>query len=127
MFGLGNELKRKTTNGNPPGKTMAFISGKVWKMQVRVARRLSLFERQLTTGQKKVCLFIFCACMGSISVGLLIQGIFMHHTDRLPDLLQKSTINMPQDIALPDSLNVEWLKELRRTKAEANRLKDTLK
>jgi hypothetical protein len=124
MFSFGKELKRKNANGNPQGKTVGFISGKILEMQVRIARRLSLFERQLTTGQKKACLFIFCACMGSISVGLLIQGIFMRN-NRLPTLLQKGSINMPQNTALPDSLNVEWLKELKR--AKANSLKDTLK
>lgn len=126
MFGLGNALKRKITNENPHGKTEGFISRKVLEMQVRVARRLSLFEQQLTTGQKKACLFIFCACMGGISVGLLIQGVFMR-SNRQPILLQKGTINIPQNTALPDSLNVELLKELQKAKAEANRLKDTLK
>jgi hypothetical protein len=125
MFGFGKEQKRKNTNGNPQEKTVGFISRKVLEMQVRLANHLTLFERQLTTGQKKACLFIFCACMGSISAGLLIQGIFMHH-DGLPVFLQKSTINMPQDIVLPDSLNVEWLKELQRMRA-ADKLKDTIK
>lgn len=125
MFGLGNKGKWKTTNENPQEKAVGFISRKVWEMQVYVAKKLSLFERQLTTGQKKACLFIFCACMGSISVGLLIQGIFPHN-ERLPIFLQKSTINMPQDIILPDSLNVEWLRELQRKRA-ADRLKDTIK
>jgi hypothetical protein len=126
MFGFGKKQKKKITNANPQGKTGGFISRKVLEMQIRVARRLSLFEQQLTTGQKKVCLFILCACMGSISVGLLIQGIFMR-SNRLPTLLQKGSIKMPQNTALPDSLNVEWLKELQKAKAESNRLKDTIK
>ena len=124
MFGLGDKRERRAANENLQGKAAGFISKKIREIQVRLANRLSLFERRLTTGQKKVCLFIFCACMGSISVGLLIQGILMH-SNRQHILLQKGSINIPQNTALPDSLNVEWLKELQRMKT--NRLKDTLK
>ena len=125
MFGLGNKRKRKAAKENPQKEAVGLISRKVWEMEVRFANRLSLFERQLTTCQKKACLFIFCACMGSISIGLLVQGVFMRN-NRQPVLLEKGTINIPQNTELPDSLNVEWLQELKRKRAE-DRLKDTIK
>jgi hypothetical protein len=126
MFGMSKKTDGISVKNDLKEKAAGIISIKLEKIKTLLASRLSGFEQQLTTGQKKICLLIFCICMGSISVGLIVEGISIH--DNKPSyLLQKGSIKTPLNTTLPDSLDLKWLKEMQKMKKAVKVLKDSLK
>ncbi|MGB8193753.1 MAG: hypothetical protein WCF67_17610 [Chitinophagaceae bacterium] len=121
MFELFRKRKHNY-HSHPVNRHLQKIKLYVNKLQMVLAARLSRYEQRMTEVQKKVSLFCFLLLMGGLSTYWLYQGIFSKPTAS-PAFLKQRTIVRPQDISLPDSLNIEVLEALKR-KQEKERLKN---
>lgn len=94
-----------------PGIYLTQITGKyISKLKTLFAETLSRYERKLSLKQKKACFSLITICMAAISTYYLYQGLFTRHA-KGPFYLHHYDISTPQDISLPDSLNIELLKQ----------------
>lgn len=89
------------------------VKRKLAGFQEWIVKQLSRYEQRLSLSEKKVCLVLFCLLMGSLSTYWLYQGIAGRSTVA-PTYMQPQSIVRPHDSKLPDSLNVNFLEELKQ-------------
>ena len=81
--------------------------------QTVFATKLGRCEQQLNQIQRKFAFFLFCLILGGLSTAWIVQGLFFQ-PKKGPAYLHQSTVTIPRDARLPDSLDLNLLKEIRR-------------
>ncbi len=108
------------------GKIGTVLAKAVHDCQRRLAAILSKKESRLTLRQKKRTLVIFCIAMSSLSGYWIIAGIFSISQGK-PDFLQHQAITVPQKTVLPDSLDLQLLKQFQQGRAKKSSQPDSVK
>lgn len=122
-------LFRKTTatpKEDPVKSKMAgILAALAHKAQVRFATNMSSYERRMSNGGRKRALLIFCIGMSCLSSYWLYDGVFSHTQDK-PGFLRQQTISRPQNSTLPDSLDLQRLRQYKQRQAIKDSLTDSI-
>ncbi len=100
---IATALREKNNEPSPAAKYYS-------RANTLFADRMSRWEKKLSARQKKVRLFIFCG-MITLLAGLRFYQAIYHPEKPGHTFLQHSIITAPKDVTLPDSLNIELLKQ----------------
>ncbi len=111
MFNLFSKRSAIQSQQNLPRQTK--LSAFIRRIQNRWADVLSRQDRKLTIIQRKVFFCLFILAMSILSSYWIYQGIFPGKNQALPGMQQEG-ITLPAKIALPDSLDVNFLKAYQR-------------
>jgi hypothetical protein len=98
---------------------------KVIKYQRSWADKLGEKEQQLPIKQKKYFLLAFTICMSAVSFSFLYRALWGHAG--MKSYLKNETITPPPNTALPDSLDIKMLEEMKREKMAAPSATDSVK
>ena len=120
-------FKTKNSGSAPAVKRAATAVQKViYQLKMKIAAALAKWESRLTIKEKKVYLLCFCILMVSLSSYWLYEGIFLKPR-KGPTYLKQETISRPQDISLPDSLDMHYLEARKRQREVHKTIPDTTK
>lgn len=114
--------RKRTTTGN----LGAILAGVSRNLQTRLAYNLSKLESHLSVRQKKWALLLFCLGMSVLSINWIYQGLFSSNS-RKPGFLNHQSITAPKKTALPDSLDVNLLREYQHWRAIKDSSLDSIK
>ncbi len=114
MFNIFRRKKIPEVEPHPAIDKAVSIIGKSWlKAQTTWANWLSEHERKMNQQQKKIGLAVLVVLMFALPGAILYNGFFKKTTPS-QGWLKPPTVTLPEDTRLPDSLNVNLLKELYR-------------
>lgn len=123
MFKLFRNKNVQELKPDPSADKAAFLIAKAFvRMQTAWANWLSAKEKTWTLQQKKIALAIFCIGMSVLSGSFLYNGI-VNKQNISPSWLKTPSVTLPEDTRLPDSLNLDYLRELYKRK-QAERLQN---
>ena len=106
-------------------KAATTIAGFIIRLQTYVVKWLSRQEQTLTIKQKKIAFLVFCISTGIITGTILFRGLFGYHNQN-SDWLQNSRITIPKTHSLPDSLDLNMLRELEKRKTFDQKKTDSI-
>jgi hypothetical protein len=84
------------------------------RLQERIVAKLSHYERQLNPRQKKMALLIFCTAMVCFFTFPVVTALRSKPNNK-PRLFKHEAITRPMDSRLDDTLDLELLKQLKKT------------
>lgn len=112
MFKLFRKNAKQEIKPHPTtDKAASVIAKALIRLQTSWAGWLSAKEKNMTLKQKKQALIIFCVLMSVWASSILYKGIFLMPMTS-PTWLKTPTVTLPEDSRLPDSLNLDYLREL---------------
>jgi len=127
MFQLFRKKRPSSHPKNPETDKIGNILAKtIYKVQTRWATSLSQAESRLSVRQKKWALWIFCAGMSFWSAHCIYEGIFSPASGKA-GYLKQQMITAPRKTQLPDSLDLQLLKQFQQRRAKIDSLPDSLK
>lgn len=97
-----------------PTSVPGYISILLSRMQTEFATFMNRKEKQYSIQQKKMLLLAFCLFIAAIQCFHLYK--MSKGPQRNPQLPSDHKITTPQDIALPDSLDIEMIRQYRKMK-----------
>jgi len=121
MFRLFRKAKPTRQQDPAKNKVAGILEVLVRKAQTRFATTLSRYERRMSNSGRKRALLIFCIGMSCLSGYWLYDGVFSHG-QRKPAFLRQQTISRPENSTLPDSLDMQRLRQYKHWQA----IKDSL-
>jgi hypothetical protein len=126
MFRLFKRKTRDENNGNGfTDKAAGHISRSIIRLQTQFANRMSRYEQYLSIRQKKIALVVFCISMGSFSGWLIYQGVWMKKIET-PSYMEKNSIIHPENITLPDSLDLQKMENFKQRQDLQSKLTDSV-
>jgi hypothetical protein len=110
-------LRKKRKFGHLPG----FLSRHLQSLQIRFAMVMSKKERQFSVRKRKITLLAFCCFITVIQLLRLYQMIEgdQPHRHSFPP---RQPVATPKDITLPDSLDIEMIRQYRELKRKQDSL-----
>jgi len=93
------------------GKIAGIATSLIQRVQIRFARTLSQFESRLSVREKKWAVLIFYMALTGLSAYWIYDGFFAHMS-RKQTILKHQRVAIPQNIVLPDSLDVQFLQKV---------------
>jgi hypothetical protein len=84
------------------------------RLQERIVAKLSRYERQLNPKQKKMALLTFCTAMVCFFTFPVVTALRSKPNNK-PRFFKHETITRPMNSRLDDTLDLELLKQLKRT------------
>jgi hypothetical protein len=105
--------KRPAHNVTTPDTPSTRLNRLCRTLQTTFATTLSRYERRLNQVQRKFAFFLFCLLLGGLSSAWIIQGLFLQ-TKTGPTYLHQPMITVPSNGRVPDSLDLNLLREIHR-------------
>ena len=111
MFLSRKNKKRRATYIKMPIPGWLVIANR--RLQEKIVKKLSLYERNLNSRQKKMALLAFCTTLVFFFTFPLVNA-FRSRQNSKPRLFKHQTITRPMDSRLDDTLNLELLRQLKK-------------
>jgi hypothetical protein len=126
MFRLFRKTNSTRQQNAVKSKLAGILEVPVRKAKIRFATTLGRYEKRLSNSGKKRALLIFCISMGSLFAFQLYEGVFSHRQTK-PAFLQQQTITRPQNPTLPDSLDLQRLRQHKHLQDIKDSLSNSIK
>lgn len=120
------KIKRRQKEREHPAanKAASFLARGFLKAQTKWAGWLSAKEQKMTLQQKKKAFYVYCIITGVLTIGFFYSAFFVKQVGT-EQLLKPPSVTLPKDSRLPDSLNLEYLRELYKQQKAKQFLKDS--